>query len=417
MMRKLCMPRHAKAWLLMGGVWLTACGGPIATSHGGIDYPIDPMLFEQHSLEEIENIYREKLTAADLRGDTVEQMRFLRKVAFIQDMGDQGEELENTLSQLLSLYHDMQPVDTAALAGIHLWLVDHFMDIERFDEAKMHIEVVLDLNPHIVDSRNTMMEDLYIRISIQNGDYSDAEKYLHHRLSSFSEILDEEQGQKRNLYRQMYESILGDLILVLELQQKYEDLPQLYVQYLELKGKKDQSGQPIELDDDPAHPEYPVLLGRYARALQHTGDVVLAGEIINQVGTILESLNHDEKQGVMDKIVFVEEEIISELHKDRKFVPYDTPPVPIGGYRAVQKNVVYPESARLAGVRGTVIVQAFVNNSGRVSEMVILKGVTADLNKAAATAIGRTRFIPASARSRPVGVWISVPIHFGLRPY
>lgn len=414
-MRKLFIPRHVKTWLLICGVWLTACSGPIVTSHGGTDYPIDPELFQRYSLEELESIYRGKLTAADLTGDTAEQMRLLRKIAFIQDMGDQGAEFEKTLSQLLSLYHDMQPVDSLALVRIHLWLVDHFMDIERFDEAKMHIEVVLDLNPHIVDSRNTVMEDLYIRISIQNGDYSDAEKYLHHRLSLFSELLDEEQGQKRNLYRQMYESIIGDFILVLELQQKYEDLPQLYVQYLELKGQKDQSGRPNEIDDKSARLEYPVLLGRYARALQHTGDYALANEIINQVGTILESFKHDEKQGVLDKIVFSEEDIISELHKDRKFVPYDKPPVPIGGYRAIQKNVVYPAFARETGVRGLVVVQVFVNKSGRVSEMVILKGATADLNHAATEAIRRTRFLPASQRGRPVGVWISIPVAFRLR--
>ena len=406
------MPRHAKAWLLVGGVWLTACAGPIATSHG---YPIDPMLLEQHSLEEIENIYREKLTAADLRGDTAEQLRLLRKVAFVQDMRDQGEELENTLSHLLSLYHDMQPEDTLALVGIHLWLADHFVDSERYDEAKRHVELVLNLNPHMADSRDFVMEDLYIRISIQNGDYSDAEKYLHHRLSLFTEILGEEHVQKRNFNPRLYASILGDLILVLELQQKYEDLPQLYVQYLESKRQKVRSGLPGDIDAKSARLEYPVLLGRYARALQQAGDYLLAGEIHNQVGTILDSFKHDEKQGVLDKIVFVEEEIISELHKDRKFVPYDKPPVPIGGLSAIQSNVFYPESARVAGVTGTVVVQAFVNKSGRVSELVILKGVTADLNKAAAAAIGRTRFLPASQRGRPVGVWISIPVAFRLR--
>ena len=416
MLRKLCMPMRVKIWSLMGLVWLTACAGPMVTSHGGSKYPIDPILLARHSLEKIENIYREKLTAADLRGDIVEQRRLLRKVAFVQDMEDQGEELENTLSRLLSLYHDMQPVDTLALVGIHLWLADHFVDSERFDEAKRHVEVVLNLNPHIVDSRSFVMEDLYIRISIQNGDYSDAEKYLQYRLSLFAEILDEEHGQKRIFYRKMYESILGDLILVLELHQKYEDLPQLYVQYLELKRRKDQSGHPDDIYAKSVRLEYPVLLGRYARALQHTGDYGLADEIINEVGTILKSFKDDEKQDALDKIGFLEEEIISELyHREVRLVPYDAPPVPIGGYAAIQNNVVYPASFLVKGIGGKVIVQAFVNKSGRVSEMVILQGVTADINRAAAAAIRRTRFMPASARGRPVAVWISIPIHFGLR--
>ena len=103
------------------------------------------------------------------------------------------------------------------------------------------------------------------------------------------------------------------------------------------------------------------------------------------------------------------------MHKDRKLVTYDKPPVPIGGYIAIQKNVVYPAFARETGITGVVVVQVFVNKSGRVSEMVILKGVTADLNAAAAEAIRRTRFLPASQRGRPVGVWISIPVAFRLR--
>ncbi len=94
-----------------------------------------------------------------------------------------------------------------------------------------------------------------------------------------------------------------------------------------------------------------------------------------------------------------------------KFIPYDDPPVarsPI--------NPVYPEIAQEAGIEGTVIVQAFINAKGIVEETIILKGVpNTGLNEAAAEAIMRTRFKPAKQRDRPVGVWISIPVHFTLR--
>jgi protein TonB len=98
-----------------------------------------------------------------------------------------------------------------------------------------------------------------------------------------------------------------------------------------------------------------------------------------------------------------------------RFIPYDDPPEPIGGYSTIQKNVVYPEIAMEAGIEGMVIVQAFVNDKGRVTETVILKGIpNTGLNEAAADAIRRTRFKPAMQRDRKVGVWISIPVNFRL---
>lgn len=94
-----------------------------------------------------------------------------------------------------------------------------------------------------------------------------------------------------------------------------------------------------------------------------------------------------------------------------KFIPYDDPPVarsPI--------NPVYPEIAQEAGIEGTVIVQAFINDKGVVEETIILKGVpNTGLDEAAAEAIRKTRFKPAKQRDRPVGVWISIPVHFTLK--
>lgn len=99
-----------------------------------------------------------------------------------------------------------------------------------------------------------------------------------------------------------------------------------------------------------------------------------------------------------------------------RFIPYDEAPVPIGGYAAIQRNVRYPPIAQEAGIEGTVIVQAFVNNKGRVTETVILKGVpNTGLDEAAVEAIRRTLFTPAKQRDRPVGVWISIPVSFKLK--
>ncbi|MBD3275309.1 MAG: TonB family protein [Candidatus Marinimicrobia bacterium] len=99
-----------------------------------------------------------------------------------------------------------------------------------------------------------------------------------------------------------------------------------------------------------------------------------------------------------------------------KFIPYDEPPQIIGGMAALRDNIQYPEIAKEAGVEGTVIVQAFINENGVVEDVVIVKGVPkTGLDEAAIAAVKKTRFKPAQQRDQAVGVWYSIPITFRLK--
>lgn len=99
-----------------------------------------------------------------------------------------------------------------------------------------------------------------------------------------------------------------------------------------------------------------------------------------------------------------------------KFIPYDEPPQIIGGMAALRDNIRYPEIAKEAGVEGTVIVQAFINEKGIVEDVVIVKGVPkTGLDEAAIDAVKKTRFKPAQQRDQAVGVWYSIPITFRLK--
>ena len=63
-----------------------------------------------------------------------------------------------------------------------------------------------------------------------------------------------------------------------------------------------------------------------------------------------------------------------------------------------------------------MIVQAFIDDKGRVKDTLILKGVpNTGLDEAAMEAIRNTRFKPAKQRERAVGVWISIPVNFRLK--
>ena len=93
------------------------------------------------------------------------------------------------------------------------------------------------------------------------------------------------------------------------------------------------------------------------------------------------------------------------------FIPYDLAPRAKSAIKPI-----YPEIAQEAGIEGVVVVQAFIDERGRVKETLILKGVpNTGLDEAAMDAIRRTKFHPAEQRERPVAVWISIPVNFRLK--
>lgn len=98
------------------------------------------------------------------------------------------------------------------------------------------------------------------------------------------------------------------------------------------------------------------------------------------------------------------------------FIVYDQPPSPVGGFTAIQKNIIYPKIAQEAGVEGMVVIRAFIDKNGDVTECSVLKGMpNTGLEEAAIAAIKKTRFIPAQQRDRNVGVYIAIPVIFKLK--
>jgi protein TonB len=94
-----------------------------------------------------------------------------------------------------------------------------------------------------------------------------------------------------------------------------------------------------------------------------------------------------------------------------KFIPYDDPPRPITPIKPV-----YPDIAQEAGIEGQVLIQCFIDKTGRVKETIVIKGVpNTGLDESAVAALRRTRFRPARQRENPVGVWITIPINFKLQ--
>jgi TonB family protein len=86
----------------------------------------------------------------------------------------------------------------------------------------------------------------------------------------------------------------------------------------------------------------------------------------------------------------------------------------IGGLEALAAGVVYPELARRAGIEGQVVVQFIVDETGGVTEPVVLRSPSPLLSEAALHAVGGVRFTPGAQDGRPVKVRFAVPIAFRL---
>lgn len=75
----------------------------------------------------------------------------------------------------------------------------------------------------------------------------------------------------------------------------------------------------------------------------------------------------------------------------------------------------YTEVARRAAVQGAVIIEAVIDESGRVVEARVLKGLPMGLDQEALAAVGEWTFQPATLGGRPVKVFYTVTVHFQIQ--
>ena len=97
------------------------------------------------------------------------------------------------------------------------------------------------------------------------------------------------------------------------------------------------------------------------------------------------------------------------------FVVVEQMPSPIGGIKAIQEKIRYPEIAKRAGIEGRVFVKAFINSTGTVSKTEIIRGIGAGCDEVAMDAVKKTKFTPGRQRGKPVNVQVTVPILFKLQ--
>ena len=96
------------------------------------------------------------------------------------------------------------------------------------------------------------------------------------------------------------------------------------------------------------------------------------------------------------------------------YMVVEDPPELVGGMKALQKSIQYPEMAKEAGIEGRVIVQFVVDKDGTVTNPTVTKGVHEQLNEAALEAVTQQTFSPGRQDGEPVKVQMSLPVTFRL---
>lgn len=94
----------------------------------------------------------------------------------------------------------------------------------------------------------------------------------------------------------------------------------------------------------------------------------------------------------------------------------DEMPEPIDGISGIMQRIRYPESAKRDSIEGTIYIEAYIDEEGKVVRTNILRGVRKDLDDAGSEAVMQTKFIPGKIKGAPVKVQIVVPIRFRLSP-
>ena len=80
------------------------------------------------------------------------------------------------------------------------------------------------------------------------------------------------------------------------------------------------------------------------------------------------------------------------------------------------KNIMYPASAKKAGVQGRVFVSFIVEKDGRVNESKILRGIGADCDEEALRVVNSMpKWKPGLSEGKPVRVQYNLPIKFQLQ--
>ncbi len=100
--------------------------------------------------------------------------------------------------------------------------------------------------------------------------------------------------------------------------------------------------------------------------------------------------------------------------EEEYFIAVEKAPSPIGGLEAIMKRASYPELAMRTRTEGKVYVLAYINESGDVDEVKVVKGIGGGCDEEASRAVKRSKFSPGQDKGVNVKTKLAIAIHFKL---
>lgn len=143
-------------------------------------------------------------------------------------------------------------------------------------------------------------------------------------------------------------------------------------------------------------------------------DELIAGELPSCSFTIARIEGRAVKYQTEWEVYSTKKEFTEAKEKRLYEIQPDVMPMPIGGLAAIIQNVIYPEDAKKNNIEGKVILNVFIDESGKVVSTEILRGAHPLLDKAAEQAVMRTMFTPAKMKGKEVKCQVTLPIVFKL---
>ncbi|MDX9924104.1 MAG: energy transducer TonB [Ignavibacteriaceae bacterium] len=87
-------------------------------------------------------------------------------------------------------------------------------------------------------------------------------------------------------------------------------------------------------------------------------------------------------------------------------------PEPVDGMAGIVKKITYPAIAKSAGMEGRVIAMAFINESGGVDDVKIIKGLGGGCNEEVEKVLRTSKFKPGINEGKPVKVKLTMSFVF-----
>jgi protein TonB len=98
----------------------------------------------------------------------------------------------------------------------------------------------------------------------------------------------------------------------------------------------------------------------------------------------------------------------------QKTGPVRVADLPVAPRKTVDARPVYPDIARLARVQGTVVMEAVLDPTGRVTQLRVIRSVPM-LDQAAMDAVRQWRYTPSTYGGQAVSVLMTITIRFTLQ--